>query len=189
MSTSISNATSFCTPTQALDSYDARAWGDCFLDTGARETGSALLTDPRFQNLLNEAAGLIEMACLKGGIYQPADLSANLTGVSLQMLVGLNAKLAFWLGKSRRNPDAPLPPTCIWALQTLEKLESGDKIFSFAENVNAGLPETAVLSGNDYDTLTLASDVARRYFGGRSKWIAANGGLAGGGGGYCGGCD
>lgn len=160
------------------------------LDTGQTESGSALLTDPRFQDLLNEGAGYIESYCLRGGRYTPNDLATVLQGVSARMLIGLNAKVSFWLAKSRRNPDAPLPPSCILAMQTLEALGEGKEIFSLQEVVNAGLPKTAVMSGSDYDTLTLASDVASRYFGRRSKWIAANGGLAGGGGGGgCGDCD
>ncbi len=183
MSTSISSTTSYCTPTQALDSFDSRAWANTMLDTGQTESQSNLLTDPRFQNLLNEAAGMIEMACLRGGRYTPTDLGTTLSGVSKQMLVGLNAKLAFWLAKSRRNPDAPIPAQCIWALQTLDALAEGAAIFSLQEVVDAGQPATAVMNCGDYDTLTLASDVAKRYFGNRSKNIAANGGLAGGGGG------
>lgn len=172
-----SNSTSFCTPTEALNSFDARAWGDLFNDTGVRLVGSALLNSPVFQAILNEAAGMIESACLTGQRYSPEDLALNLTGVSQQMLFGLNAKLGFWLGFSRRNPDKPISPPCIWALQKLDALENGKDVFSFQEAEAAGVPASLGMTSSDYDTLTLASDVARRYYGCRSKWIAANGGL------------
>lgn len=176
MSTNISNTTSFCTPTQALDYHDARQWGDVALDTNTRESQANLLTDPRFQNLLNDAAGMIEMACLRGNRYLPADLSTNLTGVSKQMLVGLNAELAFWKGVTRRHPDKPLSPTSILALQTLDQLASGEKIFSFQETADAGNPFDQFLQAQDLLKLGLASDAACRFFGQRSKWTRLYGG-------------
>jgi hypothetical protein len=105
---------------------------------------------PTVQNILLMASGQVESACLRGGRYQVADLlgllpnptavppvPATAGGLFLQWLVGTIAKcITFQL---RPEPGVPPLPECLQAMDWLEQLGNGTKIFGFAETQQAGV--------------------------------------------------
>lgn len=91
------------------------------------------------------AAGEIEGACLVGNRYLPTDLQA-LTGAGLGVLQKLNADLWFYFLMESRQPGSADPervPGFKRALEKLDLLEKGERLFSFAESGSAGLPTVA----------------------------------------------
>jgi hypothetical protein len=90
------------------------------------------------------ASGELESACQVGNRYSAADLAA-LTGSGLHRVRKVVADLAFWALCQRRTPQSGNPETVPGAKQALEELDrlrKGERIFSFSESADAGLPET-----------------------------------------------
>jgi hypothetical protein len=110
------------------------------LDTTSSE-GAALV------GVLLAASGELESACLVGNRYQPADLAAlaALTTSAAGRVQKVVADLAFWTLQQRRQPASADPKNCPGALQALEELDrlrNGERIFGFAEAGAAGNPDT-----------------------------------------------
>ena len=172
MSTPNGATTSYATPTQFLMFKDYRLIGDLVLDTGVRATSSALLTDDNVQNALNWASGEIESACLTGDKYTVADLQA-LTGMSQALLQGLVCDLAFWKLLTRRYPTMAVTEEYRAAMEKLEKLRFGERIFALQAQGDAGLPNDSEYTPPS--TAGLTTTIACRYFGVRGRTRAQYG--------------
>jgi hypothetical protein len=94
---------------------------------------------------LMAASGELESACQVAARYSPADLAA-LTGAGAARLSKLVADLAFWRLSQRRQPNAADPknvPGAVQALEDLDRLRDGERIFPFVESADAGLPSVS----------------------------------------------
>lgn len=85
------------------------------------------------QAALDQAAGMINSAILFAQRYQPSDLEA-LTGVDQAYLFALNNALAYWLLLKRVGRGDPPPAETLAALQDLEKIKQGERLFNVPEN-------------------------------------------------------
>lgn len=180
MATPNSSLTSYASASDMLDHYDLRTVADLISDNGTRTGGSPNPTrstveaSPILVKILKSAAGWIEAACLRSQRYSPTDLQA-LDGVSKEMLIQLNCDLAMGL-LFRRRPDKSAPPWSFTAaLQVLESLANGDRIFSFVENEEAGLPSEYVMSPADWEEIAMVPQQARRYYGVRADQLNQSG--------------
>lgn len=101
--------------------------------------------NPAAQKLLTflrAGAGEIESACAISKRYSPADLN-SLTGVSQQLLQSLNSYRALWALFKRLRPGTANPDEVPGAKESailLQDLRNGERIFSFEESAEAGLP-------------------------------------------------
>lgn len=180
MSTNLTSATSYLTPTLFVtEFYDARQCADLLSIDGTRVgaggTAAAptvdtavVAADPKVQRALNVASGEVEKACLVGNRYSPTDL-AGLEGMAQASLQGLVADLAFWQLLKWRYPAMQETDTFKAAQETLQQLRDGSRIFGIQENADAGLPATTFVTQQSIDTLNLNSTIARRFFGSRGK--------------------
>lgn len=161
--TPLTGSTSYATPTQFLDRYDVRTVGDLLSDTDVSLSSGEVLTSTRLQALLDQASGEIETAAVAGLRYRPDDLDALITngGNGAQYLVGLVCDLAMYKLMNRRpSPVATAPPgPAQAALDALQMLRDGERIFGFVEAGVAGMTVTKV-SGQ----CSIVSS-AQRYFG------------------------
>lgn len=111
---------------------------------------------------LSRGAGEIEAACAIARRYTPLDLQA-LTGMSATLLQGLNAARAMWGLYQRLKPGSARPEDCPGAKESeamLRDLRDGQKIFTFEETMDAGLP--SVQPANP-DRLLTPNVVSRAY--------------------------
>lgn len=168
MATPLSSSSSYCTVAEWLLSHDPRQIGDYVTSDDTRASEASLATHPVALEMLKRASGVIESACFVGERYSPDDLNA-LTGQSAAMLRGLCAELAFWYLRVRRNPQSEMSQATAEALETIERLKGGDRVFGLVENQEAGLPETDFVTQAQIDTLNLSTTIARRFFGERAK--------------------
>lgn len=116
------------------------------------------------------ASGELESACIAGKRYAPADLS-GLTGAGLELLQATVAHLAFWRLAQRRQPISADPsrvPGALQALQLLQMLRDGERIFPTDEAADAGLPADVDTTRNNPNRCRRVVSVARRFFGIRS---------------------
>jgi hypothetical protein len=161
-----SSAVSYLSAADMLNRADARLVGDLVSMNGVRVQLPALLTNPVLLAALADASGEVEAAVLRGNRYQPADLLA-LTGVGQTRLYRLVKDLAMLLLFHLRDDVGPVPPKYTSALEELEKLACGERIFSFVESQNAGLMQHAKETWSDRRARNLLSYQARRFFGPR----------------------
>lgn len=169
--TPVSGSTPYCTPAQFLNYFDARTVGDLVDDTGNRVSPSQLLTNAVLQQMLAEASGEVEAACLMGNRYAVTDLQA-LNGNSATFLAGIVAGIAY-LKLLERRPDLDFdtPPMAARADKFLQALSLGHRILAFQETANAG----QVL--DDYESPSIVNQIeqvswhARRFFGRRTSRI------------------
>lgn len=159
--TSFSGSSSYATADDLIRRYDPRSLGDLLSDSGTRMGIGTIQSDPRVTSLLAQTSGMIESACLAGKRYHPSDLS-SLTGNSKEFLIGLICDLSMWVILNRR-PDrkGAIPPQCTFALDTLEALRRGERIFGFEETAEAG----KFVESKRKDRESLLSGQAFRYFG------------------------
>ena len=168
MSTSISSSTTYATIAQLIVYHDTRQLKQLVNDSGSIEAD--ISANATITAHLNAASGMVEAYALRGNRYTPTDLGTTLTGVSKENLVHLVCELAYWSLYSRRHPGTEMTPAAIWAFQTLEALAEGKEVFALQEAADAGNPTYSYyVSPSDYNTLGLATDQARRYFGKRAK--------------------
>lgn len=143
-----SAGSAYCTPVRLFDFYARSVVADMLRATpdGPRPSYLAMI-DPanpanaRLQVALNKGAGEIEAACGVAQRYTPADLDA-LTGVSRDLLDGLNAARGLWALYVKLKPGTGRPEECPGAKESqelLEALKQGDRIFGFEETMEAGL--------------------------------------------------
>ena len=169
--TPISATSPYCTPAQFLNFFDARTVGDLVNDVGQRVPASQLLTDPVLGQLLQEASGEVEAACLMGDRYTVADLQA-LNGNSALFLASIVAGLTYFkLIERRPDLDFEIPPMAQRADKFLRALSMGERIFAFQETADAGIVEDDYNSPALYDQTRGTSFECRRFFGRRVKRI------------------
>lgn len=147
-----SGATSpYCTVALFFDYHDAAQVGDMIRDgDGPRPTRARMLDGTsdeyaRINRLLLAASGELEGACFVGKRYTTEDLAA-LTGSGAARLQKLVADLAFWTLAQRRQPGSADPdqvPGAKQALEELDRLRNGERIFPTSEAANAGLPSVS----------------------------------------------
>lgn len=157
-----SSASPYLTVDQFIGLKDVRALGQLALDNGQMATSAALQSNSRIDLVLGKASGEIESACFTGERYSANDLN-GLTGVSQQLLQGLVADLAFYyLFKVR---GASIPEHVVQefdkAMESVQKLRDGERIFSFEQTEAAGLPFNQFLTPLDYSRLGLLSGLTR----------------------------
>lgn len=138
MSTPASSVASLLSPGEFLKRYDVRTVGDLCSDTGTRITSDALPSNPNLLAALDDAQGLVEAATLVSSRYLPADLS-TLTGTGQRLLFRILADLTIGLLYKRR-PDKGDPPRAFTdAMDWLDLLRKGERIFGLQEHAEAGL--------------------------------------------------
>jgi len=147
--TSNSAATPYVTAPQFFEFYAPQLAADVLRASPDAPRPSYLAmcdsTNPAGKKLLaflSRGAGEIEAAVAVSARYSAADLQA-LTGVSLALLQGLNSARAMWCLYQRLKPGSARPDDCPGAKESSEMLEllrNGERIFSFVESEQAGLP-------------------------------------------------
>ena len=185
MPTVISTSIPYASPADIRDAHDFRQCGDFLNDDGTRVTTTAAVdANSKVTAALMKASGLIEMACTRGNKYSVEDLQ-SLAGAGRAALVDLCVELAWWKLNVRRWKDK-VPVETQMALNILDSLSSGERIFPLADQANAGNPQNGFMTFQQWTTLNPAMVQARPYFG-RRAWERVPGGSSNGQG--CGSCD
>lgn len=171
--TPIGTATPYCTVSRLFQFHDWHQVADMVRDgEGARPTRQCLLDSTSVEGallvrLLLAVSGELESACLVGDRYSPEDLQA-LTNSGLARLEKLTADLCFWGLSQRRQPNAADPrtvPGALLALQELDRLRTGERIFGFQEAADAGLPSVSDPDPTQFQNGSGAILGASRLFG------------------------
>lgn len=121
--------------------YDYRSYADLVSDTDAPVTEASLATDAKLAAALQDASGVIELACTVGNRYTPAVLTqiATTANNSQGVLKRLTCDLAMGYLFLRRPDRKGEPPAAFRAaLETLKSLRTGEYVFGILENQNAG---------------------------------------------------
>lgn len=108
---------------------------------GVRPSEAELDDDPILAALLDQSAGRIKSALVTGGRYDADDL-ASLTGVDLQLLVGLNCDLCWSALLLRGGSPKASEEFGKAALETLGLLAKGINVFNLPAQVEAGKPDS-----------------------------------------------
>lgn len=163
----------FITAAQFLNRYDARRVGDLVGDTGTRVDAGTLLTDTNLATILADASAFITAACRVSDRYSYDDLNNLATtspyGPTAYLLHRLTADLAMGLLLKRRayaaDDIAKQCPAYVEALQYIQLLREGERIFDTDGQAEAGLPEHEQFNLNPVDSPPLSTQTAYRYFG------------------------
>lgn len=166
--TVLTSATSYLPASEFVKRHDARVLGDLLQDADARVPAISLPTDPNLAEILLDASGAVESACLRGGRYIPADLAA-LTGAGLRFLYRIVDGVAFAMCWERRYPDRELPAWCKFSFDALDALSRGERILSFQEAADAGRLTHKVETQSDLEKRCGVAIQADRFFGIRSN--------------------
>lgn len=170
--TVITSATTYCPVSEFLKRVDARVVGDLVSDSGERVASGSLASDANLAAILLDASGMVEAACLVSGRYTPTDL-ASLTGASLRFLYRLVSDLTLGMLVQRR-PDRkyPIPPQYELAMKWLDRLESGERIFGFQEQMDAGVVDHTVETADIVNDRQMTTTHAQRFFSTRTNRMA-----------------
>ena len=181
----------YCTPAEFLAFRDANQVGGLVSDAGVQVTYAGLLAHPTLLAHLAAASGDLEMACVQGARYSPADLAA-LTGNGRAALAKLVGALACGSLLARRNvPAAQVPAEVLAARETLEKLANGELVLPFLQVEQAGNPRNRFRSALELLNAGLPADSYQgvRFMGPPSGGAyTPQNGYYGGGRGPTGGC-
>jgi len=158
------SGTSYLPVAEFISRVDPRIVGDLCSINGQQLSVSTLQNDARLAAALLDASGDVEAACLRGQRYQPADLAA-LTGVGQGKLWRLIRDLTMCRLYDLRDDLGPIPPKYAAALEDLERLCCGERIFSFVESQVAGVPAPGL---QEMSHRHLTTTRARRFFG--TRW-------------------
>lgn len=169
MSTPNSSVTSYATPADITARYDLRTLGDWCGDQGRRVDPVSLKTDTNMLTALADASGDIESACFVSAKYSADDLNA-LTTQSLSLLKRICSDIACgYLASRRPDLNNPYETRYLQALEKLEQLRNGQRIFSLLEHAEAGLIDSEVETPIDVEARNMTTLISRRYFGRRSN--------------------
>lgn len=168
-----SSLTPYATPADMLVYYDIRPIADLCSDNNTRlgttppnpnPDHAIVAASPILAQMLLVASGMVEAALLRADRYGVADLQA-LDGASQAFLIKLVCDLT--MGELyRRRPDKGMPPPFYTAaLEWLEHIASGDRVFAFAETEAAGLPLGVVDSQQTLWQRGMMAQRAARYYG------------------------
>lgn len=157
---------SYLTGNQFLLAYDARRVGELLSDTGTPIVSGSIPSDPVLIEMINQAESMVNLATRVGDRYQTSDLVSlaadAIAGGTLRRLV---ADLAWGLLNKRRGISASdlgtMAPGYGEALQTLELLRLGERIFDLPEAAEAGLPSVQKLGSDSPGQLVAKT----RFFG------------------------
>jgi phage gp36-like protein len=163
----------YITPAEMLKRFDVRILGDLVSDSGVRVSATSLLSDPNLQAALDDASGQINAAILVAQRYTPSQLSA-LTGVDAAFLYWLTATLAYGRLRLRRGVKADELPEYKDALEMLQALRDGARVFNVLANEEDGNPTFGFPSLTTYAYVNLMRDYAYRYFPRRRYQIPVN---------------
>lgn len=168
MATPDSSATAYAASTDLIARFDVRTVRELASDVDAPIDAADLATNDRVLACLKDASGMVEAACTVGERYTPDDLG-TLTGVSLQLLKRLVCDLTIGLlFLARPDRKGEPPKVYLTALETLDDLSSGAKIFGFIEARQAGAPvRVDVETAADVERRNDLTIVAQRFFGRR----------------------
>ena len=133
--------------------------GQLVSDSGTAVSQANLATDTNLTQALADASGEILSACLRGGRYTETDLT-SLTGNSLAYLERLTCDLAVYYLVLRRGLNVEQYPQAQKAVEALELIEEGERVFSVPDVVDAGHAHTYTVS--DY---TIANNNSIRDYG------------------------
>jgi hypothetical protein len=174
--TPISGSTPYCAVADVIDVCDVRTLGDWLSDTGQRltpgEVAASGAATERLYRFMMEASGELESAIFRGGRLTAADLAA-LTGNSLRKLKNLVAGYAVFLVWDRRPgtfANAELPARARKAIEDMDLLAAGERIFAFQETADAGRIDHEVEDESDVIDRNGAAYRARDFFGRRTAW-------------------
>jgi hypothetical protein len=168
-----SSSSSYLTPAELLERYDARLVCQYVSDTGVPDDSTQILTDPNLLAILADASAMVESAALVGGRYRPGDLQAltatnngTLRYIGGGLVKRLVANLAMGLLRQRRGmrDDQPFPPYED-ALRQLELLRKGETIFPFLEAEEAGQIEEQYMELSDFLNQRRLTALWPRYWG------------------------
>lgn len=145
-------STPYCSADELFDYHDPEQVADMLVDGQApRPTIEQMLSSSDKYGLmvtrfLRAASGRVESACLVAKIYTVPDLQALYAATDTagrELLVKLTADLCYWLMCQRRQPNSGDPrnvPGAVEVADLLNQLRDGQRIFSFVETQDAGLP-------------------------------------------------
>lgn len=152
----------YATPAQMTLRYDVRRLGQLCTDGTQPLVPAQLTANTILLEALEDAAGLINSALLRGGRYDAADLAA-LTGSDAKLLVRVTCDLAYGLLVQRRGYTSTelesLAPAYTGALALLDRLANGELVFNIPSAIAAGKPVRVVIDKN----LQLISSSRRLY--------------------------
>ncbi len=166
--TVLTSATSYASATDLLNCHNAAQIGQWCNDAGVTLTPGAIINDSVVAAALLRASGEIEMSCVRGGRYTPADLAA-LTGASQAALKGIVCDLAYYFLARRRLESKNAEEIAGYeAIQKkLEDLNTGELIFGFVETTQASNMSTIDTANDSRKLLNRPTEMASRFFGQR----------------------
>jgi hypothetical protein len=165
--TPLSGTSSYVTPQDVLNRYDARTVGELLVDddTQPRLTVAQILLDSKMLALCQDASGELESALVAGNRQDPLDLAAIMaTPCNAQQYVNrLLASLVMGYLLERRPDRFPMPESVKTTREFIELLRQGQRILPTVEAALAGVhvPPIQLPILN----FPLVTDEAFRYFG------------------------
>lgn len=153
----------YCSPTDFVSRYDARALGDLLFDAGVRINSADLLTNQNILLALEDATGQINAAVLVAEKFAIADLQ-NMTGSDAAYLNRLTCDLAFCYLVQRRGLDIAKYPQYFNAQTELTHLRNGERTFNISYAEDAGLVHSQFPTVAQVADLNLAATYASRVF-------------------------
>jgi len=170
MVTPLTNSTSLLPVAAYLARCDKRTVARLCSDTGTAIADGALASDPNLAAALLDATGAVEAACLVSGRYSPTDLAA-LTGAAQAHLYRLLSRLTtLFLWERRPDLEMPMPPLIKEALDELELIRKGERLFGTVEAVDAGVVQSPKMTEAKVRDRAEVSYQSRRLFGNRAAW-------------------
>lgn len=157
--------TAYATAADMIARYDVRTIGDLVFDDGTAADSSDISSSSVVTAALDDAAGEIEAALLRGGRYTRADLQ-SLTGNSLSYLKRINCKLAFWYLWERRPAwdNDQYEQSKADARRVIQQLASGQEIFDLDKVVDAGTPMVTAPTQAEFDRRNLPIERFSRFY-------------------------
>jgi phage gp36-like protein len=174
VSTPISNAAAYATSADFVARFDIRDVAQWVSDTGSPVSQASITTTPFNANLLAalaDASGMVESACFVSDRYTPNDLTI-LNGNSLALLKRIVCGLAVGMLIERRPfLDREPPKVYEQALEWLDRLRKGERIFALQEAGDAGNPLVTFTSQADLALRNPVSVQMYRFFGDRGQYF------------------
>jgi phage gp36-like protein len=143
----------YCTPAAFLQCYDSRRVGQLLTDNDEPLFSSQILSSSVLAELLRQATKIIDAACAVGDRYDPTELATLASDVEHGGLIRrLCADIAFGLLQQRRGYSLKeiqdLSSGYQLAMDMLEQLRMGERIFNLDGVPEAGLPDVVRLGVN-----------------------------------------
>ena len=160
----------YLTAAQFLSRYDKRTSLEWASDDDDPLTEAEFIASTMINDLLLEASGEVESACLMGERYSVVDLQA-LTGATGQLLKGIVGGLflgKLW-GRRPRTPAEAFPTATQQSQGYMEQLYMGRRIFGLTTVMEAGRIEHEVMTPRDIEERNFTSSKIRRWLGMRAN--------------------